>query len=348
MTKELLSNLSLFLHSKSNLSDNQIDKIKYLYKKYGRDGVESFLRNEKSNVPFASLLLSELEIDQAYWKSVHQTYIDRNVKILELLQKVFATYYRRGGKSLCVVENFGSVLSSGISLGCFASNDVDLTADFDEKPFLIEAFAEEGFTLNQRGAHPIDNKQISTFYNPDALVGKGYWLNVMWTPVSRAYLLPQRKIGKRLHEERTLHTECYRDSEIRLLNPTAQVYFSAIHMSSEHFFTASPGISLQCDIDRVVVNRYVDWDKIARWSKDDQQGCRISMGVDICHECLGTVIPLEKFDRSGSTYKRLKSQLFVGDGVLNCQMGKLKRLYVEIASDDKPILYALISRIWRR
>ena len=348
MNKVLLSNLSLFLRSKSNLSDAQIDKIKNLYEKYGREGVESFLRNEKSVVPFASLLLSELGIDQSYWKSVHQTYIERNEQILDFLEKVFATYYTKGGKSLCVVENFGSMLSSGISLGCFASNDVDLTADFDEKPFLIETFAEEGFTLNQRGTHPIDNKQISTFYNPDVLAGKGYWLNVMWTPVSRAYLLPQNMTGKRLHEERTLHTECYKDSEIRLLNPTAQVYFSAIHMASEHYFTASPGMSLQCDIDRVAINRDVDWDAIVRWSKEDKQGCRISMGVEICHECLGTDIPLEKFDRSGSTYKSLRNQLFVGDGVLNCQMGKLKRLYVEIASDNKPILCALISRIWRR
>jgi len=348
MTVKLSSMLHLFLRSKDALNDDEIKLIKDVYIREGREKVESFLRKEKSNVPFASLLLEELGIDAEYWYGVHQTYLKRNSKILYFLDEVFNHYYQKGGKSLCVVENFGSVLSSGISLGCFASNDVDLTADVEEKEFLKEAFAEKGFTLNQRGVHPIDNKQISTFYNPDVLDGKGYWLNVMWTPVSRAYLLPQAKTGKRLHEERTEHTECYKDTAVRLLNPTAQVYFSAIHMACEHYYTASPGMSLQCDIDRVVNHRDIDWDRIARWMVEDEQGCRITMSLDLCKECLATPVPLDKFKTDGKQYAKLRKELFVGEGQLNNQLGKMKRLYVELASDDKSMVVALISRLWRK
>lgn len=346
MTTDLSSMLYLFLRSKDALTDDEVNQIIEVYKREGREKVEAFLRKEKSNVPFASLLLSELGIDGGYWKQIHQTYIERNEPILALVDKVFDNYYKKGGKSLCVYENFGAMLSSGISLGCFASNDVDLTADVEEKEFLVANFAENGFVLDRRGNHPIDNEQISTFHNPDALNGKGWWLNVMWQTTSRAYMVNQRRFNERLSVERK-NGVCYKDTSIRMLQPNAMAYYCALHIAIEHFFSASPGMCLYCDVDRVVRNNKTDWDVIAQWSKEDKAGNRIALIMDVCNSCLAAPIPLEKFDTSSSVYKKLRAMVVDGDSKqLNPQLGKMKRLQIELLADNKPLIPALFNRIF--
>lgn len=346
MTGDIASLLHLFLRPKNALSEDEIRQIKAVYEHEGREKVEAFLRKEKSNVPFASLLLCELGIDTDYWKEIHQSYIDRNILIVKLLDKLFDDYYRKGGKTLCVVENFGSLLSSGISIGCFASNDVDLSASVEEKPFLIDTFSDNGFKFDQRGNHPIDNKQISTFHNPDALNGKGWWLNVMWTTTSRAYMVRQSRYDKRFESER-LKAELFKDTSIRVLSPEAITYYCALHIALEHFFSASPGMSLYCDVDRVVRNRIVDWDVITKWAKEDKAGNRISLVMDVCNYCLGTPIPLELFDRSSPVYAKLKSMVIEDEPyTLNPQLGKLKRLQIELLADDKPVFMSLFNRLF--
>ncbi|WP_288275575.1 nucleotidyltransferase family protein [uncultured Prevotella sp.] len=346
MTVDLSSTLHLFLRSIDALSEDEIRQIRAVYEREGRENVEAFLRKEKSNIPFASLLLSELDIDTEYWKGIHQGYIDRNIPIVELLDKLFADYYSKGGKSLCVVENFGSLLSSGISIGCFASNDVDLSASIEEKPFLIETFAANGFRFDQRGSHPVDNKQISTFFNPDALGGKGWWLNIMWTTTSRAYMVRQSQYDKRFEGER-LKAELYKDTAIRVLRPEAITYYCALHIALEHFFSASPGMSLYCDVDRVARNRKVDWDIITKWAKEDQAGNRISLVMDVCNYCLGTPVPIEKFDTSSPIYKKLKTMVVKkGTHSLNPQLGKLKRIQIELLADNKSFSVSLINRLF--
>ena len=346
MMEELSYMLHLFLRSKEALSEDEIRQIKDVYEQEGREKIESFLRKEKSNVPFASLLFSELGIDADFWKQIHQSYIDRNTPIVELLDQLFEDYYRKGGKTLCVVENFGSLLSSGISIGCFASNDVDLSASVDEKPFLIETFAANGFKFDQRGNHPIDNKQISTFHNPDALNGKGWWLNIMWTTTSRAYMVRQSQYDKRFEAER-LKAELYKDTAIRVLGPEAITYYCALHIALEHFFSASPGMSLYCDVDRVVCNRKVDWEVITRWAKEDKAGNRISLVMDVCNDCLATPIPLEKFDTSSPIYKKLRTMVLEGKKhSLKPQLGKLKRLQIELLADGKSVPASLVNRLF--
>lgn len=349
MTEELMSILPLVLREKEALTETDIQKIKEQYCKCGRDQFEAFLRTEKSNVPFASLLLSEIDCDADYWRTIHNTYVNRSCQIIDFLKPLFTDYYQNGGRTLCVVENFASMLSSGISVGCFASNDVDMTADIEEKEYLKNIFSKNGFVMDHRGNHPMDNKQITTFYNKDVMNGQGYWLNVMWTPVSRTYLLPQSKTSKRLQKERVFNSECYQDTDIRILRPTALVYFCAIHQACEHYYSASPGMTLQCDIDRVVRTRTVDWDSILSWSKEDDYGCRITMSLDVCNYCLGTPVPLDKFDRASKIYKKLRKNILSDkSGQINPQLGKVNRLYVELASDNKPIIWALISRMWRK
>ncbi len=345
MNPEIEKIIPLLLREKDALSPDENDRIKELYSQYGRDAFEEAVRSEKSIRPFASILLSEIGIDADYWKQVHQTYIERNTPIIELLDRVFKNYYDKGGKSLCVVENFGAMLSSGISVGCFASNDVDLTADPAEKAFLVRSFAECGFILDQRGSHPVDNKQISTFHNPAALDGKGWWLNIMWETTSRAYLVRQERFNLRLKEE-SKRGERYKNTSIRLLRPDAMAYFCALHIAIEHFFSASPGMCLYCDVDRVIRHREINWLEIAKWAKEDRAGNRISLVLDVSSHFLHTPVPQDKFDHTSKVYQELRGKVVDKDSqLLNPQLGKVNRLVIELLSDDKPVISALLGRI---
>jgi len=326
MNKEVQKIIPLLLSEKENLSKEEIDLIKSLYRKYGRVAFEEVVKSEKSIRPFASLMLSQIDCDSDYWYGVHNEYVERNTQVLSVIDNLFRTYYEKGGRTLVVVENFGALLSSGISIGCFASNDVDVSASKDEKPFLIKAFAETGFMLDQRGSHPIDNNQISTFHNPHAMGGKGWWVNVMWTTTSRAYMVRQERYDKRFEAERH-NSELYKDTAIRILKPEAMTYYCALHIAIEHFFSASPGMCLYCDVDRVVRHRSVNWDTVAEWAVEDKAGNRISLIMDVCNYCLGTPIPLDKFDSSSPVYKKLRSMVVDEENhALNPQLGKIKRL----------------------
>ena len=67
--------LPLLLREKEALSAGDVETIYRTYKQLGRNGMVDYLNGAKPNKAFASLLLSELDIDAQFWKDVHQSYI---------------------------------------------------------------------------------------------------------------------------------------------------------------------------------------------------------------------------------------------------------------------------------
>lgn len=341
--------MPLLLRPTEILSDDDIHRIKTVYAKIGQQKFDEYLKSEKQNRAFASLVLSEIDCDANYWKRVHDEYIKRNTAIIKLVQDASDEFVNIGGKTLCVYENFGTLLSSGISLGCFASNDVDFTMDKLELDKAELAFGKVGFIHAQRDGRPHDLEHIRfTYFNNNALEGHGYWFNIMWKPISRRYLLVQSKYAKRLSECRR-NAVLFNNTSIRLLEPTAMVYFNILHFACEHHYSASPGMALCCDIDRVIRSHEIDWEKLIYWAKEDEAGLRIHLALDICNFFLKTPVPLEVFGKESKNYIKLRSKIIDNEnGYLISQDGKYNRLYAELASDDRPLLLSAISRIWRR
>ena len=86
---------------------------------------------------------------------------------------------------------------------------------------------------------------------------------------------------------------------------------------------------------------------ITKWAKEDQAGNRISLVMDVCNYCLGTPIPMEMFNRSSAIYTKLRSMVVENEPyTLNPQLGKLKRLQIELLADDKPVFMSLINRLF--
>lgn len=327
------------------LTEFERNQILDYYREYGRDAVLEFAREEKA-VPFISLLLSEIDCDRGFWENVHLNYTFRNEILITTLDYLFGEFERAGGKTLCVVENFGSVLSSDISIGCFGSSDVDLTADISEKSLLVSVMEKRGFTIQQRGHHASDSKELTTFFNPE-VTEDGYWLNVMWMPVSRPSFLIQKAYAKRLQKER-LDAINYKSTKIRLLHPDAMLYFCALHIACGHFYTREPGMRLYCDIDRLVRSKSIDWLKLKSWAESDRAGCRIDLVLDICNTLLKTNIPESAFsDRvSSERYTRLKNFVFDSENRTFIKAVKKRDLlYVELMSDNTMLLKSFFMHL---
>lgn len=342
--------LPLLLREKEALTPKDIMLINDFYKQTGREGMLEYLKGAKPNKAFASLLLSDLGIDTLFWKDVHQTYIDRNEQILELLDGIFRCFHSMGGKSLSVQENFCSVLSSKISIGCFASGDVDLHIEKEEKKILVEALEKNGFVDMLRTDKNIKpNSAYSEYFNAGALDGKGFCMNLMHTPISRDdFMLRQDKYEKRLAGERQ-DLEYYKDTDICIFNPTAALYICSLHIACAHYYSAKPGLPLYCDVDRIIRHREVDWKKLVKWSIEDQAGLRIALVLDLSKFFLNTEIPvsLDEFTNTNTAcYKKLRKRVVDEEKYgLTESTGRLFRAYAELASDNLPLSRTILKRL---
>lgn len=342
--------LPYLLRKPEILTEDDRSIVKKVYVEMGKVAVDNALKKEKQSRPFASEVLALCGCDPDYWKEVHNEYVQRNTAILDILQAVFKTFHEKGGRTLNVYENFGAVLSSGLTVGNFASGDVDFTVEDSEAQLAIDAIHENGFYEKNRTGHIKPAEQLVTpFYNPNALDGRGFWLNIFRKPIARSYMLRQKKYSERLSSLRRNELDTYNNTDIKLLYPTAMVYFNALHFACEHHYSASPGMALCCDMDRVIRTRKIDWEELVRWSKEDNAGLRLRLALDICHYFLKTEVPLEKFGEPSQVYKKLWNRIVDEEhNYLTSQDGKLARLATELLSDDMPIVKSLLYRLWRK
>jgi hypothetical protein len=345
--------LPLLLREKEALSSDEIILIDDFYKKVGRDGMIDYLKGAKPNKAFASLLFRELDIDSEFWGEVHLAYVNRNEQVLGLLDSIFRSFHAMGGVTLSVQENFCSVLSSNISIGCFASGDVDLHIEKEETEILKAALENNGFIDTLRTDKQIKpNSAYTEYFNASALDGKGFCMNLMHTPISRDdFMLHQVKYEKRLAGERE-NLEFYKDTDICIFNPTAALYICSLHIACAHYYSAMPGLPLYCDVDRIIRHRHVNWERLIKWSNEDQAGLRIALVLDLSHYFLNTEIPisLDRFtDINTSCYKQLRKRVVNEQGFsLTDSTGRLFRVYAELASDNLSLLNTIFRRIRNR
>lgn len=333
----------------TSLTEKEKTVVKNLYYELGREKIDEVLKKEKQTRPFAAEVLSICDCDSDYWMQVHNNYERRNKSIIEELKVIFHSFHDYGGKTLNVYENFGAVLSSGLTVGNFASGDVDLTVENNESSLAIEVLHNNGYYEENRTGHAKNSDLLITpFYNPNALGGKGYWLNIMRKPIARNIMLKQDRYNNRLSLSRRQKLEEYKDTGIMLLEPTSMVYFNALHFACEHFYSASPGMALCCDMDRVIRTREIDWYSLVKWSNEDNAGLRLRLALHICSYFLKTEVPLNLFKEPSKYYNQLWGMLVdEKHRILRSQEGKMARLTTELLSDDMPMLKSLLSRLWK-
>lgn len=336
--------ITLLVKDERALNSNDKSFILDCYKEYGREVIEKIVV-ENQITPFAAHIFCYLDCDKGYWQSIHNKFVIKNEGIKSLIDEVFLGFKNHNCSSITLTENFAVVLSSDSCIGCFCSGDVDLSADIAELEQIKECLNSMGFfSKDQPKSIGEYSGQSMQFYNDTAL-GSGFWINVIWKPVTRAFLV-QDEYEKRLKEDRK-NAILIPNTNIRVLDDNSLMYFCALHISAGHYFTMTPGIRLHIDIDRLARRKNIDWKKLAIWEREDNAGVRISTTLYLSSKILNSPIPEESFSRS---FKNIRNRLLV-KYLINEKTNKIqqkssliRRLYIELASDDRNLLINAIYR----
>ena len=338
---------SLLVRDANSLTVEEKNNIKSFYADQGFDKVKTAITDNQI-VPFSAHIFMTLDCDQEYWHKVHSSFIERNKKIISLLDSVFTKMREYECKSLTLTENFAVVLSSNSCIGCFSSGDVDLSADINDMNKIVSGLDDLGFYSKQQPKSIGEySGQSMQFYN-GAAIDNGFWINVIWKPVTRAFLI-QDKYETRLANDR-LAAKLVPNTQIRVLNDTSLMYFCALHIAAGHYYTLTPGLRLYVDIDRLARGCNIDWDDILKWTEEDVAGIRIAVVMYLSCKVFKTPIPKKVYEKALKNNRNANFIRYLYNPETNqiqAKSSKLRRLYVELASDDKSLIRALMSRIMK-
>ena len=342
-------NLTSLLLAHPNSLD-ELDKTKLIecYNYYGRAYIEKLIIDSKI-IPFAAHVFINIDCDKAFWKPKYDFYIKRNNEVKQLLNSIFIKLKNYKCNSLTLTENFAVLLTTNTSIACFCSGDIDLSADIIDKDAIISCLNSLNYFSKEQPAKIGEySGQSMMFFNKDIIEG-GFWVNVIWKPVTRAFLV-QDKYNARLSRDR-LSAKLIPGTEIRVLEDTSLMYFCALHISAGHYFTLSPGLRLYFDIDRLARYRKIDWDKIIQWAEEDNAGIRIAMVMCISNQILNTPIPKKNYEnvfKNRRNRKLLNYLIKQKSFEIQSKSSKLRRLYVELASDNKNLIISFVDRVLKK
>jgi len=338
---------SLLLRQPETLSEEERVILVECYMHYGRDFFDTNMSNNKI-IPFAAHVLIDLECDVDFWREKHNFYIKRNQAIKDLLESIFATMSDFQCESVTLTENFAVLLATDNCIGCFSSGDVDLSADISERDKIVDWFRSFNFLSNDPPQSIGEySGQSMQFFNPDLIDG-GFWINVIWKPVTRAFLV-QDKYDVRLSKDRLL-ARTLGKSNIRILDDTSLLYFCALHISAGHYFTLTPGLRLFVDIDRLARSPRIDWDNIVKWELEDKAGIRISMMMYLVAKVFNTPIPEKVYSKALQNRRNRQLARYLlnrNANEIQSNSSRLRRLYIELASDDKNLVTNFLNRFLR-
>jgi hypothetical protein len=335
----------LLLRQAQSFSSAERELLLDYYSEHSKEHLLTIAEGKKI-IPFVADVFIKLGRDEQFWRTHYDFYLHRNRKIRKLLDSIFSGLEIYGCESVVLTENFGVLLASYGSLACFCSGDVDLSADIAEKDDIVNCLRSFSFESKDQPSKIGEySGQSMQFYNDKAIDG-GFWINVIWKPVTRAFLV-QDKYELRLNRDRLIAKK-HGESSIKILEDSSLLYFCALHSSAGHYFTLSPGLRLFVDIDRMARKPNIKWQNILDWEIEDGAGIRISMALYLANKVFKTPIPAEILLRieSSSGNRRLLRYLFNSQtNQIQSKSSIFRRLYIELASDNKNLVINFVRRI---
>lgn len=336
----------LLVREYSSLTNQEISYIKETYTQTDRNHLECLIKNMQI-LPFAAHIFYEIGCDEEYWKEKHNKYIKRNTEIKEIVDKVFQNLNKYGCDSVTLTENFAVVLTTNGCIGDFCSGDVDLSADIKEQEKITSCLNSMNFfSKDQPNSIGEYVGQSMQFFN-ESIFEEGFWINVIWKPVTRAFLV-QEKYEKRLSKDR-LDALTIPNTSIRVLQDDSLMYFCSLHIAAGHYYTLPPGLRLFIDIDRLARAKKIDWNRLIQWEEEDNAGIRISTILYLSALILKTPIPNDIYKKciKNRRNRMLLKYLYNSETkMIQNKSSKLRRLYIELASDDANLFFNFVKRFF--
>ena len=126
------------------------------------------------------------------------------------------------------------------------------------------------------------------------------------------------------------------------------MYFCALHIASGHYYTLTPGLRLYVDIDRLARAANIDWDLILKWVEEDEAGIRVQIVMYIAYKLFKTPVPSKVFNE---IFNSRRNRIFINyllksdTKQIQSKSSRLKRLYIELASDGKSFFASILKRL---
>lgn len=196
------------------------------------------------------MLRSDFDSDWSGW-------LDANaVRTRQLLAAVAALSARltREGCTTALVESAGVLLQSSLPLDSLGSHDADLLALPADADRIAATMNDAGFEPRARRAH----RAPMVEFGRDEADGRTIWINVCYRPFERIWTpLPYRDRNPVWLERATDST---RISGVRLLDPADHLAHVVMH-NAFHGFVRKPGFRLHADVDSLIRDNVVNWDR---------------------------------------------------------------------------------------
>jgi len=321
----------------SLLSYEETNILKEAYKYNSRDVIYDYAIKTKV-LPFVANLFINLNIDINYWIKIYNVYEKRNTQILDGLINIFDIFNSNGINKIFLYENFGALLASETSIGCFSSGDIDLFSDISHKEKINEILISLNFFPKN-----INNSinTIKTEYFNNKFIKGGFGINVMWKPLSRLKLPFHIDINNSIKWE---YLTTYKDTHVKIPTKEALMYLCLLH-TSVHSYHRSPDIRLYTDTDRIS-HKPINWTKILNYAKLDKTVVRVITAAILSNKLLGTAILAEKaIEKYKNKYKNIAlliNRVFDNNhNYLKKQPDLLSVLVIEVLSSDNSRINAL-------
>lgn len=326
---------------KGDLSPDTIKKVNTEYSEAGKSALYEYAKDRKI-LPFVATLLTDLDIDQAFWAEIVCQYTDRNNTILEQLDKAFYELTKLGVKKIFLSENFGALLSADENIARFASGDIDIYVDITERRKVITAFKSLGYEFTERYT---GHKLTTTMFKNTKVLSDGFMFNINWEPLSRLKL-PCFINADDFIDWSTLRK--YKHTNILLPPPEALLYICLLHISIHSFYRA-PDIRLYEDIANCSKTE-PDWNKVIKFASFDGTLTRALTAAKLANLLLGVTLPpcveLAIQKRSHSVSRIIKLVYDADSNFLLVPSGRVELAKIETLCDDKSVVNGIRNIIF--
>lgn len=310
----------------TELSENQIKEIKYLYKRDGREAISEAAKTKKL-MPAIAYLMCKLEIDVEYWRPIVEFYRTRNEKVIVCLDEMYRLLSENGIDHIAVVENFGALLASSQDLAMFGSGDIDEYAEPEQKEKIYSVLRKAGYSVEEvKSGCIIVSSSIRREDFPE-----NFYFGINWNITNRVNLPSFSAKGDFIGWDRC---RFYDNTYIRLPSPEGLMYVCLMHIAV-HGFCKAPDIRLYYDIANAA-EQEIDWEKLCDRAKQDGNSVKMAVGAYLAYKLLDVDIPSFVFS-SGNQKQRSKLLSTVyceNKNKLNDFPNKISRVLIDIYSED--------------
>lgn len=310
------------------LTEDEMSFVMENYTLENANDLKETLKKKKVR-PVVGKMMVSLGLDEEYWRSEYDYFLNRNKAVVKEIDRVFGALRENGITNIFAYENFGALLLSGTDLALYSSGDVDLFADVSQKTSIEKVMTSLGY----QPTHDVyDERNIMTEFLKENGVIR---VNIDWIILRRMMFPISISLDGIVDWNNTRE---YGNSNILLPSKEVLLYLCLLRIAV-HGFSRSPDVRLYIDVQNCVcVNP--DWNTIISWAKRDNVLTKVVTVAYIAHRLNGVEVPeyvLELAENDKYARQIIKICYDSSNRTLKYDPAGMDLMHVEAASDNRSL-----------